>query len=38
MDIEKLSNINNCNTLATKNNLKAAPTVLDIKKATEPVL
>ena len=34
----KPSKINNCKTLATKNNLKAAPIVLEIKKATEPVL
>ena len=32
------SNMSNCKTLATKNNLKEAPTTLDIKKATEPVL
>ncbi len=34
----KLSKTNSCNTLATRNNRNAAPTVLDIKKAIDPVL
>ena len=36
--MSKRSKMSNCRTFATKKSLNEAPTVLDTKKATEPVL